>query len=202
MDPHCGWCFGFAGTIKEIAAHYAQDPRLQVSLVTGGLFHPAVATTPAFADEKRPIAERVAKMFDVRFAEAYFQNVLASGHLDSLVPCQFINAVKALQPSATFEFAHRLMQAAFTEGRDISQAGACLDIARGQGLDSEAVEAAVASPEVNALTMDSFALARRLGTGFPSLFLRRGEALSHLGGANLTLDSLKLSLDARLHEAK
>ncbi len=200
MDPHCGWCFGFSGTMDEIVAYCRQTARLNVSLVTGGLFHPALGTSSAFAESKRPIAERVAALFGVRFAEGYFRDVLASGHLDSLVPCQFINAVKILEPDAAFGFAHRLIRAAFTEGRDISQAWVCQQVAGERGLDPAAVAAGAGSPEAVRLTQESFDLARRLGTGFPSLFLRRGDSLTHLGGADLTLESLKSSLEDYLED--
>ncbi len=184
-------------TMTKIWAHYQDHPSIEVELVTGGLFHPAKATSAAFADGKRPIAERVSALFGVPFAEAYFRNVLGSGHLDSRVPCQSINAVAALQSPDALPFAHRLMEAAFVGGRDISQREVCMAVAGEHGLDQAAVEAAFESDGVTRRTDESFALARRIGTGFPALLLREGGQLHHLGGANLTVESLRETLEGR-----
>ncbi len=48
-DPQCGWCFGFSKNIHKIAEHFRDDERLEFSIVTGGLFHPAIVTGPEFA---------------------------------------------------------------------------------------------------------------------------------------------------------
>ena len=195
MDPQCGWCFGYSGTIQEIAAHYKDDERLKLELVTGGLFHPALATGPELAEEKRPIAARVSRAFGVTFSEDYFTNVLGSGRLDSLVPCQAINAAKIKAPGTEFEFAGRLISAAFTQGRNISDLSVCLDIAGETGFDIGEIETMLTSTKVMDLTDESFYFAKQVGTGFPSLFLRKGKDLTHLGGVQQDLKSLENRID-------
>lgn len=199
MDPQCGWCFGFSGTIHEIVAHYRTDERLKLTLITGGLFHPAMATRSKFAEEKRPIAAQVSRQFGVRFSEDYFRNILASGNLDSLVPCQIINAVKITSPESAFGFAERLIDAAFTEGRNISELPVCLDVVQEGSLKREEVESILLTPEVGMLTEESFEFARRVGTGFPSLYLKTERGLIHLGGTQLDLKTLKAEVDAQLN---
>ncbi|MCW8329064.1 hypothetical protein MD588_09610, partial [Photobacterium sp. SDRW27] len=199
MDPQCGWCFGFSGIMHEIVAHFQSDDRLELSLVTGGLFHPARVTGPNFAEEKRPIAARVEQMFGVNFADDYFSKVLGTGHLDSLVPCQVINAVKMKTPGAEFGFAARLIDAAFIEARDISELSVCLDVVQESGFDAKEVELILSTPELVEMTEKSFEFARQAGTGFPSLFLKTEHALTHLGGAQLDLKTLKARVDAQLN---
>ncbi|MCU7933206.1 MAG: DsbA family protein [Candidatus Thiodiazotropha sp. (ex Codakia rugifera)] len=198
MDPHCGWCFGYSGTIQKIVAHYQDDERLKLSLVTGGLMHPAIATGPEFGEEKRPIAARVEQIFGVKFADDYFSKVLGSGHLGSLLPCQVINAVKTTAPEAVFDFAARLIDAAFKESRDISKLSVCLDVAGEAGFDIEEIRSLVSSPEVKTMTEDSLYFAKQVGAGFPSLFLRSGDSLTHLGGSELDLKALEASVEPRL----
>lgn len=198
MDPQCGWCFGFSGTMRAMVAHYQGDERLELSLITGGLFHPARAAGPDFAKEKRPIAVRVSRLFGVRFSEDYFRKVLASGHLDSLVPCQVINAVKITSPQDVFGFAERLIVAAFSEGRNISDSSVCLDVVHEYGLNRDEIASNLRTPEVIGMTERSFEFARQAGTGFPSLFLRTGSRQTHLGGAQLDLETLRASVDAQL----
>jgi putative protein-disulfide isomerase len=199
MDPHCGWCYGYSGTMHSIAAHFQNEGRLELSLVTGGLFHPAKSISSDFAEDKRPIAARISQQFTVQFSEDYFRNVLGSGRLDSLVPCQVINAVKISSPEAVFAFAKQLIEAAFSDGRNISEQSVCLDVVHESGLDSERIASILPTPEVIEMTKKSFEFSRQVGTGFPSLILKSERGLTHLGGAQLDLKTLKAGVDAQLN---
>jgi len=199
MDPQCGWCFGYSSTIGKIASHFQDDERLELSLVTGGLFHPARDTGPNFAEEKRPIATRVSKKYGVQFSEDYFRNVLGAGRLDSLIPCQVINAVKINSPRDVFTFAEHLIDAAFTGGRNISELSVCLDVVQESGRDRNAVSSILQTPELATMTKNSFEFAQHVGTGFPSIFLKSERGLVHLGGAQLDVATVKAAVDAQLN---
>ena len=200
-DPQCGWCFGYSDTIQDIVAHYQDDERVELSLVTGGLFHPALTTGPEFAEEKRPIAKRVSQTFGVRFSEEYFTNVLGAGRLDSLVPCQAINVVKINTPEVVFSYAKHLIDAAFKQGRNISDISVCLEVTKEYGLDAEKIASKMQGREVAEMTRASFEFARQVGTGFPSLFLRMESGLEHLGGAQLDLQTLKARVEVLMNSA-
>jgi hypothetical protein len=49
MDPHCGWCFGFGGTIRAFYERVLEHSSIAFKVVTGGLFIPRIAGSVEFA---------------------------------------------------------------------------------------------------------------------------------------------------------
>ncbi len=103
-------------------------------------------------------------------------------------------------PGSVFAFSEHLIDAAFTEGRNISELSVCLDVVQQSGLNRDDVSAILQTQELATLTEDSFEFAQTVQTGFPSLFLRSDRGLVHLGGAQLDVATVKAAVDAQLNE--
>jgi putative protein-disulfide isomerase len=121
MDPHCGWCFGFGAVIEKLFEHYRADDRIKFDVLPGGLFVPKIATSKAFAAEKRSICERISQLAGVTVSESYFADVIGEGgYLDSEVPCRVINTANYLRPGRLILFMEALLAQEFIYGQNIS----------------------------------------------------------------------------------
>lgn len=193
MDPHCGWCFGHGKTIRTFHERVIEHSSLGFKILTGGLFIPRIAGSAEFADDKRSIAARVEHQFGVSFSPDYFDNVLASGWIDSTPSSRAIHACEILDQSRTLQFAGHLVDAAFLEACNISLPEVVLAIAKEQGFDPAAFAETMASPSVTDALDRSLRFAAQAQTGFPTVFLldnTRGDVV-HVGGAQLSVDDLE-----------
>lgn len=200
MDPHCGWCFGFGGTIRAFYDRVIEPSAIAFKVVTGGLFIPRIAGSVEFADDKRSIAARVEHQFGVSFSPNYFHNVLAGTWIDSTPSSRAIHACEILDQSRTLQFAGRIVDAAFLEARNISIDEVVLEIAEEQGFDPKEFRETMASPSVTDALDQSLRFSAQAQTGFPAVFLldnKRGEVI-HVGGANLSVHDLERAVDGYL----
>lgn len=197
MDPHCGWCFGYSRTFKQFHDRVIKDSPIGLAVATGGLFIPRIAGSTEFAEDKRPIAARIERQFDVSFSPNYFDNVLASTWIDSTPSSEAIHTCAILDHSRTLQFAGRIADAAFVEARNISLPEVVLEIAEEQGFDPTVFRQTMASPNVTNALEQSLRFSAQAKTGFPAVFLldNRSGKLVHLSGANLSVDELEQAVD-------
>ena len=196
MDPQCGWCFGYFKTISEFSGlHGNRGTQLALRVVPGGLFVPGRATSTAFANEKRPIAKRIESAFGVKFSDDYFRNVLGSGWLDSDPPCRAIIAAELLDTNP-LDFAGSLMNAAFQNGRNISDEAVLVELAAERGIERAKFADALRSELTLQQRDRAFQLAATVRSGFPSLFVQPAprEPLHRLGGGELSADDIRAAL--------
>ena len=112
MDPQCGWCFGYADTIRAFYDNIVVDSPIRLSVVPGGLFIPKKKISPEFIDGKRPIAKRISKMFGVEFSPSYFSDVLGGDFvLDSTPSCRGICAANLIDATKSLHFCVALSKA-------------------------------------------------------------------------------------------
>ncbi|HEX5309609.1 MAG TPA: DsbA family protein [Solirubrobacteraceae bacterium] len=95
-------------------------------------------------------------------------------------PGDYLTAMRvatfAQQTGVLWDFVERAFHSAFAEGNDLSQPAHVLRAAAAAGLDAQAVEAAVAAPEVKSALRDATDAAHRLGVfGVPTMAV--GEQL-------------------------
>lgn len=200
MDPHCGWCFGYSTTISEIRKRIADNDSIDFDVIPGGLFIPGLRGSTEFADEKRPVASRIERMFDVEFSPDYFENVLAAPWLDSTPSNQAIHACNIIEPARALRLSSAIIDAAFIDGRDISQPQVVLEIAQEQGFDRDHFGETMASPTVKEDLGTALRFSAEARSGFPSVFIHDNgrNDLVHLGGANLSVDAFVKAVETRI----
>jgi len=171
MDPHCGWCFGFGTVIEKLYEHYRTDERVRFEVLPGGLFVPKIATSNAFAEEKRLICERISKLAGVSVSESYFVNVIGKGgYLDSEVPCRIINTVSHLHPDHLIPFMEAFLAQEFIHGRNISDYASAEPVIEKFGFDPSEFRTVFESEIMAETTRANFGLAATITDSYPALF--------------------------------
>lgn len=200
MDPHCGWCFGYRKTITAFYDRVIKDSSIDFEIVTGGLFIPGKPGSPKFANDKRPIAERVQRQFGVEFSPAYFENVLAAPSVDSTPGCKAICASNILAESRSLYLSNAIIEAAFIDGQNISLPEVILEIAEEQGFDPDSFGEKMESQRVADDLGFNLDFAAEVRKGFPAVFVQdnKQNKLMHLGGSNLSVRDLGEAVDVYL----
>lgn len=179
MDPHCGWCYGFGKVIGQLAHHYQNHHNLRFEILPGGLFVPAIKSTPSFADDKRPAIKRIEELSGAIFSEAYISGILGGSILDSEVPCRVLNTAKQLIPDQIIPFMEDLFDAQFVGAKNISLFENCLSTIEKYGIDVDRFQQVFDSPELKSITQTNFDLSHRITTGYPALFIIDSDGHLH-----------------------
>lgn len=119
FDPLCGWCYGLVPAMRRVAADH---PGVPIRLVMAGLVSGEAAGP--YADMEgyiRDAAERLRAVTGRAPSEAFFRLISTPGvRGDSGPPCIAIAHVAGEAPDRAVEFAHRVIEAHFEEGRDLN----------------------------------------------------------------------------------
>ena len=195
-DPMCSWCWGFAPTLRCLAATYGDE--LPMSVVMGGLF----------AGNRKPLDERgretirehwdhvreaSGQPFDYRFFER-------DGFIyDTAPPCRAVVAARRLEPASALPFLEAVHAAFYRDNRDVTDPDTLCQIASEYGFDNERYRDELFGEEAARETERDFALTQGAGVaGFPTLVgVREGNAqlISH---GFQTWDTIEQVLDGWL----
>lgn len=186
FDAYCGWCHGFASTLREVAGRH---PDLPIEVISGGLFT---------GDRRVPIAHfgyidganaRISELTGATFGPGY-RHLIADGTfvMDSEAAARGFAALRRTAPHAPVELAEIMQAAFYLDGHSLSDPGTYRLIAESAGLDAGAVVTALRDPATLAEAHADFERAARLGvSGFPTLLAVRGDDVTVLargqGGA-------------------
>ena len=143
FDAYCGWCYGFAPALHELA----QDEGIDIEVISGGLFSGHHAG-PIGALPHIPGANaRIAALTGVRFGEAY-ETVLSDGtlHMDSDDAGTGLVALKEASGGKDLDMAAAMQQAFYIDGLSLSDTGTYRTIATREGLDPDVVESSTPIP--------------------------------------------------------
>jgi len=184
FDAYCGWSYGFAPTMTELARRH---PELPVRVISGGLF---------VGGRRVPIAEfgyvqganaKISELTGVPFGEAY-DRLIADGTfvMDSEAAARGMAALASASPDRAVELAELLQEAFYVDGLSLSDASTYRAVASRAGLDGDAVVAEFSS------AVADFREARQLGvSGFPTL-LAVSDGVAHtLAVGHATLDEVE-----------
>ena len=176
-DALCGWCYGFAPVMQQLAAAYREQLTFEVvsgGMVTGGRIGPIGQVAPYIKTAYRDVEQATG----VTFGEGFLRNILDEGTavFSSLKPGAALTAYKTHHPDRVVAFAHRLQRAIYYDGIEPDNYDAYRPLATEAGLDADAFVALMQAPATLAATQAEFALSAELGvTGFPTVFVRTGE---------------------------
>ena len=174
FDAYCGWSYGFAPVLKQLAQH---RPELEIEVISGGLF-----TGP----RRVPIREfgyvqgantRISELTGVRFGRGY-ADLIADGSfvMDSEAAARGVAALRQSAPERIVELASALQFAFYLDGRSLSDPTTYRIVAEAAGLDPDTVVTAFAAPQTAAAVRDEFARAIGLGVdSYPTLLSVDGD---------------------------
>lgn len=177
-DPMCSWCYGFAPVIREIADHFGE--RLPIEIVMGGLR--AGNTTPMREKDRAYIRDawtRVNEATGQPFDMSFFDR--ESFVYDTEPACRAVVTMRLLNPKLALAYDEKIASAFYAENRDVTSPEVLSDIAAEMGIDREAFEAELLSPEARNATFKDFLTAQELGIkGFPTLIAGSRETRQYV----------------------
>lgn len=195
FDAYCGWSYGFAPVMGEVAARH---PELPVEVVSGGLFT---------GDRRVPIRQfgyvqgsnaKIAELTGVRFGAAY-DALIADGTfvMDSEAAAAGMAALRRAAPERAVDLAEAVQRAFYLDGLSLSDPATYKKIAAEAGLYSETVAAAFKSPQAWEEAAADFRRSAELGVeGFPTLLAVDGNLTAVLAVGRATADEIDQRLAA------
>jgi len=173
VDPLCGWCWGAAPAVAQLA----ENPATPVELVASGLFIGDREMTAEFAEYAWKNDQRIRDITGQTFSEAYREKVLGrlDGKFDSGPATLGLTAVQLREPEKAVAVLHALQAARWVDGRDVTDPAVVAAVLAEAGVTPDTVAAFEAEDEavIEALNLRAtFArdLMARLGArGVPTI---------------------------------
>ncbi|TXH91232.1 MAG: DsbA family protein [Rhodoferax sp.] len=132
FDPLCGWCYGAAPVVHQLA----QRPGVQITLHPTGLFSGSGRTMDAqFAAYAWSNDQRIQQLTGQAFSDAYRAQVLnrPGSAFDSTATTWALTAVGLEDPSAELPVLEQLQQARYLHGQDTCTSEAVATLLRTWG---------------------------------------------------------------------
>jgi len=195
FDAYCGWSYGFASTLTELARRH---PDLEIGVVSGGLFT---------GSRKVPVRElgfighanaRITELTGAEFGPG-FQQLIADGSfvMDSEAAARGVAALREAAPDRIVELAAAVQHAFYVDGCSLSDPATYRSIADASGLNADAVVGAFEGRAAAAAAQGDFALAAEMAVhSFPTLLAVDGDHATVLAVGHATVDEIDARLDA------
>ncbi len=192
-DPMCSWCWGFRPAIDAARAALADD--VEVRFVMGGLARDSDEPMP---EETRRYVQGAWDAVEAATGAEFNRDfwTRCEPRRSTYPACRAVIA-GGLQGDAEAMFA-AIQRAYYLEARNPSDAETLIAVARERGLDADRFAADLASPAVDALLHEDFAVRAALGvTSFPSTALAVDGAAAVLTRGWVPADELLRALRDR-----
>ncbi len=196
-DPMCSWCWGMSAAVEEAAHQFSGEVAFDVLM--GGINVHGTQPIGEFGRRhlKRiweEVHEVTGQPFGFRLPEGIVYN--------STLPCMAVEAIRRRTGSAPFGFLHRLQQALFVHGEDISEVATLSRIAQEFGWQRGELREELEDGALGAAVRAQFESSREYGTNaLPSLLIEdaAGRALLLGGYADSTtiVETTRARLAAR-----
>lgn len=196
MDPMCSWCWGFA-PVAQALFEQAGKAGVTVQLVMGGLRAGGAGLDTTTRDYILQHWHAVQAATGQPFR---FEGALADGFVYDTEPaCRAVVTVRALAEDLAWPMAHRIQQAFYAEGQDVTRASVLVALAEEVGVPRiEFADTFDAQSQVDATAAD-VVWARDLGiAGFPTLLAQHGAPMALLTNGYQPLEALEPLLGAWL----
>jgi putative protein-disulfide isomerase len=195
FDAYCGWSYGFASTMTELARRY---PDVPVTVVSGGLFTGARRAPVGEFGQLRAANAKIRELTGAVFGTGY-QELIADGSfvMDSEAAARGFAVLRAADPGSAVQLAEALQNAFFRDGLSLSEPETYRRIAATAGLDGDAVMAAFLAPGSRTAAAADFARARRIGVqSYPTLLVQDGEQTWVVAVGHATADAIDAGMAA------
>ncbi len=191
MDPQCGWCYGNGDNIVSLLNTFKQE--FEFDLLLGGMWlHPnAPKGGPQLSQYLQNVAPRMAATTGVEVSPDFYQ--LANNEqyvFSSLAPCAAIQWVKEHDKSKALRFSKEVQSALFLKGQRLDQLKTYEPILTSLDLDLTAFGKEWLRDSNLESTSSSFAEARKLASGYPTLLIQQGKDIHKLAAGYFNLQDM------------
>ena len=171
QDTLCGWCYGFGPVIQRL--HEVWGDALEFHVYAGGMVvGERVGTLAQKAAYIETGYKQVEELTGIRFGDVFVNDVLAKGEmiLESTTPARALVAYRQHKLDEAVNFSHRLQQALYRDGLNLSDEHTYRRLAIEEDLDPEKFVAFMNSTEVRNAVEEEFEYVASLGIGgFPTV---------------------------------
>lgn len=170
MDPYCPWCFAGSETVQRLLRDYTDKVEFYL-LPASMLTHEyAFAYSPCQEAKQLASLARIEQATGVHFGEGYRQTLKTEDEIwDSTLSCRALEAVRRVDASQLFAYAHALLQARFVDGCSLQDETVFLTLAKHFNLDMERFLTAYRSEEVAEAVVKNFTLVDDYAEVYPTL---------------------------------
>ncbi|MDQ0867336.1 DsbA family protein [Arthrobacter globiformis] len=188
FDAYCGWCYGFAPAVTELAA----EEWVELRVISGGLF-PASAIAALRDYPHIPNANaRIAQLTGALFGDPYVK-LLEDGDFIMNSDAAAVGLV-ALKDSGgdDLQMAHAMQTAFYKYGQDLSDVSTYIEIAQDHGLDSSKVVSSFYDSQTRQKAVAEQQEVRQLGIhAYPTLLAHAADGTYRIGGPASSGERLK-----------
>jgi putative protein-disulfide isomerase len=194
-DPLCGWCFGFHPVMEKLADRFREN--LQIRVIPGGL---AIDENAQSISEGysyiRGALEQVEQTTGVQFGENFRLLAEEGSYLyDSEPSCIAQTAVNQLYPEQALEFAGKLQNALFVEGKNLNDPAVFEHILTEMNLDENRFRPLFEDENIRRQTREQFEWCKNMGANaFPTLLLEIGSETGLMSRGYRPFDTLESHL--------
>lgn len=199
MDPYCPWCYAGSEMVQRLRHEYAE--KVDFSLL------PASMLTHEYAFDYSPCIEakqlaslaKVEQGTGVLFGEGYRRALKTEEEeWNSTLSCRAIEAVRRVDTSKVFDYAHALLQARFVDGRSLQDETLFTDLAERFGLDAERFLIAYRSEEVATVVEQNFVLVDDYADVYPTLCYEDNGTKTRIEEGHATYEEVAQRLETLL----
>ncbi len=194
-DPLCGWCYGFHPVMEKLAGRFRDN--LQVRVIPGGLAIDENAQTIAEGyGYIRDALNQVEQTTGITFGENFKLLAEEGSYLyDSDPSCIAQTAVNKLYPDHALQFAGKMQNALFSEGKNLNDPAVFEEILQEMKLDETPFMPLYEDEGIRRQTREQFEWCKTVGaSAFPTLLLEIGSETGLMSRGYRPFDTLESHL--------
>ena len=174
-DPLCSWCYGYAGELERLKAHFKE---IEFQIVVGGL-------RPYTREEMDPALKRFLrkhwKEVHQRAGVPFSYDILepeTSFVYDTEKPCRAVVVMRHLNPEAEWTFFKRVQQAFYRDNCDTNHIGTYFPLLSEFGVKEADFAALFNADKIIQETRNDFIWCKEVGaSSFPTTILQHQNRL-------------------------
>jgi len=188
-DTLCGWCYGFSDELGKVIN--ALRGEVDFELINGGLFAGIRGPKMGYMSghikrNMQNVTDRTGKKFGVNFVKLLDSVNYPYNSMKSSIA---IEVVKEMDPCVVFDFASKIQEAFFVEGKDIQSDEVFLELIDGYEIDKQLFIKKLHSDVYENKAQESFFEAQQYGfKGYPASIISIGGETKSLTEGFVTAD--------------
>jgi len=193
-DPLCGWCYGFSPVIKKFYKKFRS--KLDFEVISGGMIlgervGPISVMAQYIKQAYKVVEQRTGVTFGQQFLKALDEGKIV---ISSLPPSRALTTFKTFRPDDAVLMAHEIQKAIYYEGHAPVDVNVYTRLAEKFELPVKAFQEKLLSEEIALATEDEFKKSAQLGvTGFPTVFLNKGDQMMQIAQGYLPYEDLLMN---------
>lgn len=204
FDPLCGWCYAFSPVMQDIKKDFGD--KFDYQIMSGGLAT-GERTGPVkeiFGDYLEHALGFVESKSDVRFGNAYKELIREGSYVyNSEPPSVALFIVKQMKPEIAFDYAYRLHQVLFAEGKSLNDTTIFIGLSEEFNLNTDQFLEKFRDSLYLQGARKEFALADSLGAvGYPTILLKNNGKMSVITDGFQNYKRIRKKLEKELKKMK